>query len=119
MSTLVSGNMTLDPGQSRLFFPDFAAPDTNNGFAENMDGLHSDSVLGDLQYGDFRLQGWYGDRRKKFPTASFGSMFNDPADEIEDQRAYVDASFHRSLSADTGLDVRTFYDEYRYNGSGA
>jgi len=117
MSVLVSGDMSLDPGQSRLFFPEFAAPETNNGFAENMDGTHSDNVFGDLQYGDFRLQGLYGDRRKKFPTASYGSIFNDPADQTEDQRAYLDGSFHRNLSARTGLDVRAFYDEYGSNGT--
>jgi outer membrane receptor for ferrienterochelin and colicins len=119
VSALLSGTRYRSAGESPLFFPVFALPDTNNGHAESMDGSHFEQAFANLHYGHFRLQAAIADRIKKFPTASYGTLFNNPADHIEDSRGYVDLSFHRDLSAQTGLDLRAYYDAYGFAGTGA
>lgn len=118
-SGLVSGTLYRDPGESDLYFPEFASPENNNGYAHNMDGARAEYGFADVTYGDFRLQGSLFDRDKKYPTASYGAIFNDPADHIKDTRGYVDASYHRSLSPQTEFELRSYYDVYKYTGSGA
>ena len=117
LSGLVSGTLYRDPGASDLFFPEFASPETNNGFAHNMDGTRAGYVFADVTYGNFRLQGNLSDRTKKYPTASYGAIFNDPADHIQEARGYLDASYHRSLSPQTDVELRSYYDVYKYTGS--
>lgn len=118
-SGLLSASYLHDPGQSSLFFPEFASPSTNNGYADDMDGTRLDSVFADLRNGSFRLQGAFSDNIKKFPTAIFGTLFNNPLDWQRDVRGYVDASLHKTVGSGTDIDLRIFYDAYNSNGSGA
>lgn len=119
LSGLVSGTLYRDPGASDLYFPEFASPETNNGYAHNMDGGRAGYAFADVMYGNFRLQADWLDRKKKYPTASYGAIFNDPADQIEETRGYVDASYHHSLSPQTEVELRSYYDVYKYMGSGS
>ena len=119
LSGIVSGTFLRIPGESDLFFPEFASPETNNGFAHNLDGLRANYAFADVTYRGFRLQANVFDRDKKYPTASYGAIFNDPADRIKEARGYVDASYHRSLSPQTDLELRSYYDVYKYTGSGS
>jgi iron complex outermembrane receptor protein len=118
-SALLSGTYLHDPGNPSLFFPEFASPSTNNGYAVDMDGTRLDSVFADLRDGSFRLQGAFSDNIKKFPTADFDTVFNNPLDWQRDVRGYVDASLHKAAWAGTDVDLRIFYDAYDNNGSGA
>jgi iron complex outermembrane receptor protein len=118
-SALFSASYHKNPGQSSLFFPQFASPLTNNGYAENMDGNRFDSVFADLRSGGFRLQGAFSDNMKRFPTATSGTVFNNPADWVEGTRAFVDASFHKTAWSGTDIDLRLFYDNFEDVGSGA
>lgn len=111
---LLSGSMYRSAGQAELFFPEFSA--THGGVAENIDGDHSSQAFSDLQYGGWRLQGLFGTRTKIIPTASSGTNFNDPATRTTDTHGYLDASYHRSLSSLTDMDLRAYYDAYRYHG---
>jgi iron complex outermembrane receptor protein len=38
LSGLLSGSLYRSAGQARLYFPEFAAPESNNGWADNVDG---------------------------------------------------------------------------------
>jgi iron complex outermembrane receptor protein len=118
-SALLSASYLHDPGNPSLFFPQFASPFTNNGYAVDMDGTRLDSVFADLRNGSFRLQGAFSDNVKKFPTAVFGALFNNPLDWQEDVRGYIDASLHKTAWSGTDIDLRIFYDAYDSNGSGA
>jgi len=64
------------------------------------------------------VQGLFSDRVKRYPTASYGTVFNDPADGERDTRAYLDAGVHHSFDSKTELDLRVYYDAYNYKGSG-
>jgi len=118
VSGLISGSMYRSAGESSLYFPVFATPETNNGYAENADGSHFEHAFAELRAGDFTVDGMLSDRIRQFPTGADGSVFDDPANRDNDARGYVDADLHRKLGADTDLDVRAYYDAYDYVGSG-
>jgi iron complex outermembrane receptor protein len=118
-SALLSGSYHKDPGQPSLFFPQFASPLTNNGYADNMDGTRFDTSFADLRSGSFRLQGAYSDTMKRFPAAIYGSVFDNPADWTETTRAFVDGSWHKTAWSGTEIDLRLFYDNFDDVGSAA
>jgi outer membrane receptor for ferrienterochelin and colicins len=118
-SALFSTTYHKDPGQTSIFFPQFASPLTNNGYAMNMDGLRCDSIFADLRSGGFRLEGALSDNMKMFPTATFGTVFNSPADWAENIRGYAEGSWHKTAWSGTDIDLRVFYDNFDQVASGA
>jgi len=115
LSALLSGSMYSSAGQSELFFPEFSA--TNGGVAENIDGDRYSHAFADLQYGGWRMQGLFGTRTKIIPTAPFGTNFDDSGTRTTDTRGYFDVDYHRSLTSNTDVDLRAYYDAYRYYGT--
>src|ERR1017187_3737377 len=89
LSGLLSGSLYRSAGQDRLYFPEFAAPETNNGWAENVDGDRSGRAFADMQFGNFRMQGAFSTRTKLIPTGSYAANFNDPTNRSTDARAFV------------------------------
>ena len=118
LSGIFSGSLYRSAGQPRLFFPEFATPETNNGWADDVDGDRSAHAFGDLQYGNFRVQGLYSTRAKIIPTGSFGANFNDPTNRSTDSRAYVELSYHRAVSLGD-FNIRGYYDWYGFLGIAA
>lgn len=119
LAGLLAAGAYKNPGPSPLFFPKFASPLTNNGYAVNMDGDRYDHAFADLQYGAFRLQSEISDRLKTSPTASYGVIFNDSTTWLQDTRGFVDASVRGTMASGTDYEVRVYYDAYNYVGSGA
>jgi len=117
VAALFSGSIYRSNGASPLYFPEFDSPETNNGVAVDLDGDRYNHVFGVIRHGQFQLEGLFGVRDKIIPNGSFGTIFGDPANRTKDTRGYLDASYSRSLSANTQLDLRTYYDAYRYWGS--
>ena len=113
--TLVSGSFYNSQGHKRLYFPEFNSPATNNGIAENADGDQSYNFFADLIYRDFDIHLVEGSRTKHIPTASFGTVFNDPNTRTTDARAWVDVQYHRTFGSWEMLG-RASYDRYRYEG---
>jgi outer membrane receptor for ferrienterochelin and colicins len=118
ISGLVSGSTYRSAGEGSLFFPEFATPETNNGYAENVDGEHFEHAFAELRYGDFHFDGMLSNRIRQFPTGSSGTVFDDPANRERDTRGYLDVSFRRKLGESTDVEVRAYYDAYDYIGSG-
>ena len=115
---LLSATAFRTAGEPQLYFPVFASPATNNGYADNADGAHLGQAFADLRIGDLRLQAMLADRIKQFPTGAAGSAFNDPANRDNDARGYFDLSFEKIYASQTHLQVRGYYDGYNYVGSG-
>lgn len=115
LSGLFSGSLYRSAGQSQLFFPEFAAPETNGGVAEDVDGDRYGQAFGDMQYGNVRVQGLFSTRTKLIPTGSYETIFNDPANQTTDSRAFIDVSYHPQVSFGD-LDLRVYYDWYDYLG---
>ena len=118
LSGIFSGSLYRSAGQPRLFFPEFASPATNNGWAVDVDGDRFEHAFGDLQYGNFRIHGLYSTRVKIIPTGSFGANFNDPTNRSTDSRAYVEMSYLRAVSLGD-IDIRGYYDWYGFLGIAA
>lgn len=113
---LVSGSYLDSAGPRDLFYKEFNDPATNNGHAIKNDSENFQNFFGKASYGDFTLQGGYVSRKKKVPTASFGTMFNSGAEGTLDQRGYLDLKYHHEFASDLTLNVRGYYDRYYYRG---
>jgi outer membrane receptor for ferrienterochelin and colicins len=88
----------------------------NNGFYENNDEESSKRFLGKLSYGDFTLEGVLSRRKKGIPTASFGTIFNDPRTNSLDQAAFVYLNYNHTFENQINLQSRISYNSYRYSG---
>lgn len=117
VAAMISGSAYRSNGAYRLFFPEYAAPETANGVATNLDGDRYDHAFGMVRRGHFRLEGLFGTRDKIVPNASYQTIFADPANRSIDTIGYLDAGYSRDLSATTQLDVRSYYDGYRFKGT--
>jgi len=113
----VSGTYEDSGGVQRLYFPEYDAPLTNNGIAEDLDGEGSKQVYGRLSFGPLTVTGAYGTRRREVPTASFGTRFNahDPAEETTDRHTLLDGDYGRSFKG-TRVNLRASYDRFTYDG---
>jgi len=114
---LASGSIFRSNGATKLYFPEFDSPVSNNGIAQNIDGDRYDHAFGMFRRGQLRVEGLFGIRHKIVPTASYGTIFNDPANFDVDRRGYVDAKYSHQFAKDTDFDLRFYYDAYRYMGS--
>jgi outer membrane receptor for ferrienterochelin and colicins len=116
LEMLVSASFYDSHGQ-RLFYPEFNAPRTNNGFADNADYDKSLDFLANFSYRDFRLQVVRGSREKGIPTGSFGAVFNDPRNRTVDTDSYVDLGYQHTFSDTLDVVGRLFYDRNNYDGN--
>ena len=116
LGVLLSGTYYDSAGPSSLFFPDFNSPSTNNGIAQNADSDSSHQIFTSLTYGNFRLEGAWGSRDKQVPTASFGTVFNDPNERTVDSRGYLDLAYDHKFGSGWGFTARLYYDGYHYEG---
>ncbi len=116
LELLVSSTWYGSDGQRRLYFKEFDHPSTNNGIAENADSDGFSNFFGKLSYKDFTLHALYGSRDKAIPTASFGSVFNDPRTGTIERRGYFDLQHQRTLKNGWELTSRLYYDNYDYDG---
>ncbi len=116
LEMLLSGTFYDSQGHSRLFFPEFDSPATNFGIAENADGDQAYNTFVDLIYRDFDIHVVQESRTKHIPTASFGTVFNDPRTQTTDAQVYIDAQYRHVFGKWETLG-RISYDWYGYNGT--
>jgi outer membrane receptor for ferrienterochelin and colicin len=113
---LLSGTGFHSDGQRALFFPEFDDPTTNNGIAERADGDQFTKLFGRISAGNLTLQALYGTRDKSIPTASFGTVFDDPRSRTIETLGFLDMQYTRKLRAQWELASRVSYDRYGYDG---
>ncbi len=118
----VSGSKYNSEGQ-RLYFQEFdpANPSAdpraaNGGHADHADYDRYDSFFTKASLQDFTLEGAYSSRTKGIPTGAFGTDFNDPGNKTIDTRSYLDWKYEHSVSKQTEVTARLFYDYYEYTG---
>lgn len=120
---LVSGSEYESDGASPLYYPEFdqrisdEPRATNNGMVRGLDGEDAKTFFTKLAYGSWSFAGFFDDRNKQVPTASFDTIFNDPGEETRDRRGYLELSYDRRLSETLELHARAFYDDYLYRGA--
>lgn len=113
---LFSGTFYKSAGNGRLFFPEFDSPATNNGIAVDADGDEAYSVFADVIRGDFDIHAVLNSRTKHIPTASFGTIFDDPRTQTTDARRYVDIQYMHTLRSKWDILGRASIDWYGYHG---
>ena len=101
---------------THLYFPEFDGTDSNGGYADDADTDQARKIFSKVSFGDFTVQGTYGWRRKRLPTASYGTIFNDPSTYTLDTRGYLDALYARQFRSGTRLVSRVFLDVMGYSG---
>lgn len=114
---LLSASLYRSDGYGRLYFPEFDAPETNNGLASRVDGDRYGSAFALLRWKHFQLEGLLGSRTKIIPTASFGTIFNDPGNRTTDSRGFVELEYQRDFLSGLQLTSRWYYDGYFYRGT--
>ncbi|MFZ5863703.1 MAG: TonB-dependent receptor plug domain-containing protein [Nitrospirota bacterium] len=113
---LVSGTWYDSEGNPRLLFPELNNPATNNGVAERVDADQFGSGFVKLGINDLTLHGGYSSRTKVIPTASYGSVFNDPRTRTVDARGFLELTYDHQWDARSSTKVRLFYDSTSYRG---
>ncbi|HEY4612660.1 MAG TPA: TonB-dependent receptor, partial [Bacteroidota bacterium] len=90
---------------------------TNNGVAQNLDWDKYSSLFMTLTYRTLSFQALSTSREKGIPTASYGTVFNDPSARTLDKRQMVELQWTPSLGSDKGFSVRSYFDRYYYEGT--
>ncbi len=113
---LLSGSAYTSDGQRRLYFEEFDSPASNNGVAENADGDDFRNAFGKFAFGHLTVHGLYGARDKAIPTASFGTVFNDPRSRTVERQGFVDVQYDRTFATGWNVGARAYLDHYSYDG---
>ena len=116
MDLTLSGTLAKTKGQD-LYFKEYDAPNTNNGFAENMDWEKYHGLFGALRYKKFTIQGFESFREYGMPTAAWGMLFNDRAARASDLSDFVEAVFDSKIGIDKNIMLRVHLDQYRFEGT--
>jgi iron complex outermembrane receptor protein len=114
LNFLFSASIYNSDGPENLFYPQYDTPSQNNGVAHDMDGDKFASFFGTINYKEFTLEGGYIDRTKVNPTAQFGTTFNDPRFQTDDQRSYVTLKYAHSFSETLDMSANIYYDRSDY-----
>lgn len=114
---LVSGSYYNSRGPAKLFYREYDDPATNNGIAERGDDDASGTFFANLSYKNLSLQAVYGSREKGIPTGAYDSLFNDRRTRTTDRIGYIDLKYEKTFENGLGIQARTSYDSYHYNGT--
>jgi outer membrane receptor for ferrienterochelin and colicin len=103
---LVSATVSESKGQ-QLYFPEYDAPATNNGLANNADYENFHKLLATVSKGNFSFQASSSNREKGIPTGAYGTLFNDNRSLTWNGLDLASASYSRSLDRGS-LSARVF-----------
>jgi iron complex outermembrane receptor protein len=113
----LSSTVEESSGNDRLYYPEFDAPETNNGLAVGLDGQGFNQHYGRLAVGNFTVTGAYGRRRKHVPTGYSGTIFNEQIERLRtiDRHSLFDVEYARSLGTSRVV-LRGAYDRFTSDG---
>jgi len=114
---LISGSFYSSRGQNQIFYPEFDAPETNNGIATHLDDDQLGTAFSVISSHDFTLEALYGTREKGIPTAAYETVFNDPGTRATDSHGYADLRYEHTFRGSFDVSARAFYDRYNYQGT--
>ncbi|MRR54630.1 MAG: TonB-dependent receptor [Deltaproteobacteria bacterium] len=112
---LLSGTFFHSQGQD-LYYPEFASPASNFGWARDCDREQAGSAFLKMAYRDLTLEAGYVKRDKGLPTAPWGTVFNNPGTEATDSSLFVDLKYQHSFENGTDLMSRFSWNQYNYDG---
>jgi outer membrane receptor for ferrienterochelin and colicins len=113
---VVSASAFNNSGPDVLYFPEFNAPQTNNGRAVRMENEKGFHLFADVTWKNWEFLYVQGDRVQIQPISWGATIFNDRGSRAEESLGFADLSYTRKFTGDKVLRWRTFYDAYRYRG---
>ena len=113
---LISGSFFDTQGPDEIYFPEYDAPETNNGIAEH-DGDKATRVFGKLSFLDFTLGATWFSRETDDPTGQF-TVFNDPLVDNRGRRWTLDLKYEHTFGEDCEVAARISYDKEEYEWIG-
>lgn len=108
IEALVSASYLHSDGHDNLSFPGV-------GTSHNLDGEQVEKLFGKASWNDFTLSGSFMQREKQIPTGTTSTIFNDPAVQYHDRRAYADLNYHHYFDHDIDVTGRLFWDSYEFD----
>lgn len=108
IEALVSASFYHSDGHDNLHFPGV-------GTSNNLDGEQVEKLFGKASWNDFTLSGSFMQREKQIPTGTTSTIFNDPAVQYHDRRAYADLNYHHHFEHDIDVTGRLFWDSYEFD----
>jgi len=115
LDLLVSGTYSDAKGRN-LFYPEFDAPATNNGFANGGDHEEFHKLLVTASKGDFSFQANTVSREKGVPTGSYATLFDDKRNRTTDDLSLASLTYRRALSNGASFSTRLHAGRYTYDG---
>ncbi len=100
-----------------LYFPEFNGPATNNGWTSGTDKERYNKLFAKFSMDGFYLETAWSRRNKGLPTGAFGTVFNDPGNNISDDYGTVDARYTDAVGRGLEFTGRAFYGNYSYDGN--
>jgi len=101
---------------ANLFFPEFASPATNNGWAMGLDFENRRDLFFKATKGSVTLTAGYAEREKGIPTASYAQAFNAPGSRTIDAQSFVTLQIDHAVNNERRLRARLYQDRYDYQG---
>jgi iron complex outermembrane receptor protein len=114
---LLISSSQYDSNGEDWYYPEYDNPADNNGLADGRDWEKDTNLFLKAGFGDFTLTGAYSERKDSYPTAAWGTVFNDPNSEVIDEKGYLDLKHQTVLGDNWGFLTRLFYDFYNYDGT--
>lgn len=115
VEVLASGSLYRSAGQD-LYFPEFDDPATNDGRAVNRDRDQRAHASLKLTRGSLTLMSSYVRRQKQIPTASYETIFDDPAERTTDRSLVVALQFAPTVGRRGQLQTALSYNLNDYDG---
>jgi outer membrane receptor for ferrienterochelin and colicin len=98
------------------YFSELDAPETNNGVSEGMDWEKYIGLQGSVTNKNLKISGSLSTRSKGVPTGAFNADLYGDVSTL-DKRSYLEASYKKELKKNSSLLLRTYFDNYHYEGS--
>lgn len=111
---LGSDTRYADPGNELTIAGGQSSPD---GIARDMDHERVRRLFGRYEHGGLTITGRYAERNMQPSSPLYGSLFNDPALQLEDAGAALTGRYQRRVSDDGRFELRLDYSRVTYKGT--
>lgn len=115
-SNLTVSGIFGDSRGNDLYFQQFDSPFENNGVSQNLDWERYYGIYSAYTFGNSVVHALFGSREKGIPTASFGTLFNNPSAKTIDTRGFLEIRHELETSKNKSMTLRAFLDGYLYKG---
>ncbi|MBK6911367.1 MAG: TonB-dependent receptor [bacterium] len=110
------GAMVCDQRGDDVYLEPYDDPETNNGVVKGLDWERRQGLFLSSSRGRLRMQGYYTQRWKGIPTASWSTVFNDSRSKSWDMYGGGQVEYSRTVHRKMDVIGRAYYNTFRYDG---